>query len=189
VDVEAEEVDELAGRVDLGLVRGLALAEHGGGVEQRAVARGEQLRGLEEDAGARGPGQARPARAGLGGGVDGRVDVLVAALVRAREEEILAVRGAHVEEAAGLDLAAADEHRDLDRLGGHVRERGLEGGALGRPRGVREDGLVGRSGRRDDGVEHGGGAYTRRARADRSSRGAARGECSGSSGFSNAAGP
>ena len=49
VDVEAPEVDQLAGGVDLGLERGLRLAEHGGGVEPLAPRAGQQVGGLEQD--------------------------------------------------------------------------------------------------------------------------------------------
>ena len=49
VDVEAPEVDELAGRVDLGLEGGLRLAEHGRRVEPLPPRTGEQVGGLEED--------------------------------------------------------------------------------------------------------------------------------------------
>src|SRR5207245_2817664 len=48
VGVEAEEIDQLASRVDLRLVCRLRLAEHGRGVHDRAVPRGEQVGGLEE---------------------------------------------------------------------------------------------------------------------------------------------
>ena len=74
-DVEAPEVDQLAGRVDLGLVRGLGLAEHGGRGEPLAPRTGQQVGGAEEDRGAlverRG---AQPAAAGRLDGV-GRVGV------------------------------------------------------------------------------------------------------------------
>ena len=50
-DVEAEEVDQLAGRVDLRLVRRLGLAEHGRRVEPVAPRAGQQVGGLEQDRG------------------------------------------------------------------------------------------------------------------------------------------
>ena len=52
VGVEAPEVDELAGGVDLGLEDGLGLAEHGGRVGLVAARAGEQVGGLQEDRGA-----------------------------------------------------------------------------------------------------------------------------------------
>ncbi len=47
-DVEAQEVDQLAGRVDLGLLRGLALAEHRRGVQQVTSGSCQQLRRTQE---------------------------------------------------------------------------------------------------------------------------------------------
>ena len=70
-DVEPPEVDELAGRVDLGLVGGLGLAEHGGGGELLAPRSGQQVGGAQEHRGALVERGGRPA--GLGGhrGLDG----------------------------------------------------------------------------------------------------------------------
>ena len=75
LDVEAQEVDQLAGGVDLGLVRGLRLAEHRRGVERRAPRAGEQLGGAQEDRGALLPGQARPVLPRLAGGADRALDL------------------------------------------------------------------------------------------------------------------
>ena len=67
LDVEAEEVDQLAGGVDLGLVRRLRLVEHRRGDERRPPRAGEQLGGAQEDGGALlprrpAPSPARPRR-------------------------------------------------------------------------------------------------------------------------------
>ena len=61
---------ELAGRVDLGLVRGLRLPEHRRGVERVAPRPGEQLGGAQEDRGALLPRPARPVLPGRRGRVD-----------------------------------------------------------------------------------------------------------------------
>ena len=67
VDVEAPEVDQLAGAVDLGLERRLRLAEHGGGVDPLPPRAGQQVGRLEQDGApvvevsARQPGAASPA--------------------------------------------------------------------------------------------------------------------------------
>src|SRR5262249_50272377 len=52
VDVEPEEVDELAGAVDLRLEGRLALSQHGGRVEALAMAGGQKVGGPEEYRGA-----------------------------------------------------------------------------------------------------------------------------------------
>src|SRR4029079_33782 len=52
LDVEAPEVDELAGGVDLRLVCVLRLAEHGGRVQRLPPRSGEKLGRSEEDGGA-----------------------------------------------------------------------------------------------------------------------------------------
>ena len=49
VDVEAPEVDQLAGGVDLGLERRLGLAQHGRGVDPLPPRAGQQVGGLEDD--------------------------------------------------------------------------------------------------------------------------------------------
>ncbi len=49
VGVEAPEVDQLAGGIDLGLVDRLGLAQHGGGVDHLPVGPGQQVGGLQED--------------------------------------------------------------------------------------------------------------------------------------------
>jgi len=51
VNVEAEEVDELAGRVDLGLVDAFSLPQHGRRVEGVPVGTRNQVGGAEEDGG------------------------------------------------------------------------------------------------------------------------------------------
>src|SRR2546427_2780837 len=51
VHVESKEIDQLAGRIDLRLMRGLRLAEHGRAVDDRAVPRGQEIRGLEKHGG------------------------------------------------------------------------------------------------------------------------------------------
>ena len=74
--VEAPEVDELAGGVDLGLEDGLGLPEHGGRVQGGPPRGGQQVRRLQEHRGPVFPGAARPLAMGLRGGVDRLGDVL-----------------------------------------------------------------------------------------------------------------
>ena len=79
--VEAEEVRQLARRVDLGLVRGLRLPEHGRGVERRAPGPGEELGRSEQDRGAVLPRRSVPVLPGLACGLDRLVDMSRVALV------------------------------------------------------------------------------------------------------------
>ena len=71
-DVEAPEVDQLAGRVDLRLEHRLRLPEHGRGVERVAPAGREQVGGLEEHRRPVLPGPAGPLDPGVAGGGDRR---------------------------------------------------------------------------------------------------------------------
>ena len=135
VDVEAPEVDELAGGVDLGLVRRLRLAEHRRGVERVAPRAGEQLGGAQEDGGAILPRRARPVVPGVAGGVDRALDSSAPrALVDVGEHVRVAVRHDGFEGRAGAHLLAADDEREVDALGGQAR-RG--GGEARRARGCR----------------------------------------------------
>ena len=60
VHVPAPEVDQLARRVDLGLVDALALSEDGGRVEPVAEGTAQEVGGAEEHRGTRLPGRGRP---------------------------------------------------------------------------------------------------------------------------------
>ena len=111
-DVEAEEVDQLAGRVDLRLVDGLRLAEHRGRVDRVAPRPGEQLGGAEEDRGALLPGDAVPVLPGLAGRLDRRLDLLRPALVDVGQDVRLGVRHDGLGGLAGADVLAADDERD-----------------------------------------------------------------------------
>jgi hypothetical protein len=82
VRAEAEEVDDLARRVDLGLERGLALAEHGRRVELGPPRAGEQVRGLEEDRARSSQGMLRPLACAASSGRDRPFDLLGAGPVR-----------------------------------------------------------------------------------------------------------
>ena len=80
VHVEAPEVDELRGGIDLGLERRLRLSEHGRRVDRVAPGRGQQLGGLEDHGGAILEGPAGPLGARGCGRLDRLLHVLLGAL-------------------------------------------------------------------------------------------------------------
>ena len=142
VDVEAEEVDQLAGAVDLGLECGLALAEHGGGVDPRAPRAGEQVGGLEEDGGPVLERPAGPVALRLDRGRDGAVDGPAVRLMHTRQNVAVPVGRDHVVQLAGTQLLAAGHHGDLGLLAPHHAERVLEGLPRRGAGGVGQDGLI-----------------------------------------------
>ena len=152
LDVEAPEVDELARGVDLGLVRGLRLAEHRRGVERLPPRAGEELGGAEEDGGAIRPRRARPVLPRVGGGFDRALDLGAGALVDVGEDVAAAVRHDGFERVAGADLLAADDERDVEALGAHLLEAAPELVALGAAGLVALDRLVDRIGHAEDAV-------------------------------------
>jgi hypothetical protein len=152
--VETEEVDELARRIDLGLVTRLRLAEHRRRDDALAPRTGEQVGRLEEHGGARFPAHRFPLAARIGGGLDRLLDVRRVSGVKARDHVTVRVRHDDVDEATGGDALSADHDRNLGALSGHANELGLEARALGRALRVREDGLVDRSRNGEDRVVH-----------------------------------
>ena len=131
LDVEAEEVDRLAGGVDLGLVCGLRLAEHRRGVQRVAPRAREELGGAQQHGGTLLPRPARPvvpARARMRRSPAARAR---GALVHVGEDVILVVRHHRRLQVAGHDVLAVDHERDLDPLVLHLLEAPLEPLALG----------------------------------------------------------
>ena len=150
LDVVAPEVDQLGGRVDLGLMRGLRLVQHRRGDERRAPRAREQLGRAEEDGCALLPREARPVGMRVAGGVDRLLDVLGAALGDVGEDMLLAVWHHRRGRLLRLDLLAADHHRDREPLALHLRQPDAQLLTLGRAGRVTADGLVGRRRRSED---------------------------------------
>lgn len=75
VDVEAEEISQLGGGVNLGLPCILALAQDRGGHDLIAILVGDEVSGLEEDGGTVGEGESLPCGLGSQSCVDGLVDI------------------------------------------------------------------------------------------------------------------
>ena len=142
VRVEAEEVGQLARRVDLGLVRRLRLVEHRGGVERGAPGAGQEFSGLQEDGRAILPRPRRPLALRGDGGLDRRVDFGRARQVIVAEHVPMVVRHHGAGGLAGAHVLAVDHHRDVDALGRHRVEARLQLGALRRARSVAPDGFV-----------------------------------------------
>ena len=125
VHVEAPEVDQLAGGVDLGLDGGLALAEHGRGVERVAPRPGEQVGGLEQDRGPVVEAQRPPGGGGVPRRRDGRPRVVLGRVAQSAEALAVVVRLDDVDlGAARVALLAADRGGQLDVVGGQLLERG-----------------------------------------------------------------
>ena len=105
-DVEAPEVDELGGRIDLRLKHRLRLAEHRRRIQRLAPGRREQLRRAQKHGGAILPGPVRPLAPRLGRGVDRLLHFLRAGLVPVRQHVGVLVRHHRLRGPAGADFAS-----------------------------------------------------------------------------------
>ena len=146
VGAEAEEIDDLASGVDLGLKGVLALPEHGGRVERRTPRFREQFGRLEEHRRAVLPAPRGPLPARLDGVGDRPARLLGAGCVPLPEPQTVVVRGVNRVRPSGADLLAPDDHGDVRLLAGDGAQRGLQFGTLGGARRVGEDGFVDRRG-------------------------------------------
>ena len=154
--IEAEKVGQFARRVDLGLVNGLGLSQHGGRVDLGPVLRGEQIGGPQEDRRAFLEGPRSPVALSPPGRVDGGLDVQGARLMAVGKDVLVMVGRYRLDHRAGLDVLAVDHHRNLDPLCRHRLEPAFELGPLRASRGVGLDGFVpGLGGSADGGDAHG----------------------------------
>ena len=129
--VVAEEVDGLAGRVNLSLIDIFALPEHGGCVHDGAILGGKQLGALHDDGGTDGPVGICPLFVSLHGCIDGHANLLLTSLVITGEDVTVVVRADHLGHVARADFLASDDEGDVDH-GVHLTlQLGFEGDALG----------------------------------------------------------
>ena len=150
----------LAGGVDLGLERRLALVQHRGGVQHLTIPAGQELGRLQPDRGARLPRHRAPLGPGVGRGGDRLVDGLGVALVIGGQAPSVVVREDARAQVAGRHIPATDDQRDLDRVGGERVELRPERGLLRGPGRVIQDRFVAGRGDRDTGVVHREDSFT-----------------------------
>ena len=101
---EAEEVDDLARRIDFSLKRVLALPEHRGGVELRSARTREQVGDFEKDRHPVLPTHHRPFAVGRVRRTDGSTDFIGTGHVGLRDHMPMIVGHHHVDRVAGPDL-------------------------------------------------------------------------------------
>ena len=152
--VEAEEVRRLAGAVDLRLIGALRLVQHGGGVEDVAVLRGDEAGHLVEDGGAVLPGRGFPGLLGGQGGGKGLVHLGLARLVVGGQYVLVIVGADGLLHVPRADFLPADDERNVDDLVVLALQFRLQQRPLLRPWGVGEDGFVVGFGEAEDRVGH-----------------------------------
>ena len=144
VHVEPEEIDQLGRGIDFGLVRGLALAQHRGGVDRVAPRRGEQVRRLQDHTGPVFPRPGGPIPISLPRGLDGALGLFLPGHVPGCQHVPMLVRHHRLVRAAGPHLFTPDDQGELDLLALHLGQLRLERLALRGPRSVRPHRLVDR---------------------------------------------
>jgi hypothetical protein len=140
--VEPEEVDQLARAIDLGLVGGLALTQHGSAIEQLPVPGSQELRGPQENGGPVLEPPVAPVPLSLDRCLHGRIDSLAVGLMHLGQHPLVAVRRHHVLSCAGAYFSATHDSWDVGPLGADGGERRLQGRSLRASRGVIQHRLV-----------------------------------------------
>ena len=144
VNVVTDKVGELTGGVDFSLIGGLALAQHGGGVELCPPGTGQQVAGLHEDGCSVLPGHIGPGALGGHDRLDGHFQLLFAGHAALGQHMVMVVGHGDGYGVLGEDLLAADDQRDLYHLSALALKLGLEGRPLGAAGHIAAYGLVGR---------------------------------------------
>ena len=139
---EAEEVDQLARAVDLGLIDGLALTQHCRRIELVPPRTRQEVGGPQEHGGSVLPTHGRPFPPRVERGRDRRRDLLGPRRVHVGQDVAVIVGHDDRRRAPLPQLPASDDDRDVDDLGGLPVQLGLERRLLGASRPVRQDRLV-----------------------------------------------
>src|SRR5262249_24994548 len=142
VHVEAPEINQLTGRIDLGLIGGLALPEHRRRIYDRPPRPSQQIRGLEEHRRAILEAPIGPLAPRLLRLANGTLHPGGAGLMHLGKYPLVRVGTDAINGAPGANLFAADYDRDVDRLVGHLLERGLQAGTLRRAGRIAQHRLV-----------------------------------------------
>ena len=153
--VEAQEVRELAGRVDLRLENVLALGQHGGRVHPRPVRSAEQVGRLQEDRRTVLPGHGLPGRLRRQRGINGPLHMVGRAEVGMADGVLVIVRRRYRAPVVRRHAFGADPHGQVLLL---LQEAFQFVDDLLPLRGagrVAQHGFVGGVGGREDGVDHG----------------------------------
>ncbi len=151
-DVEAPEVDQLADRIDLGLVHGLGLVEHRRGVDRVTPRRRQQFGCAQQNRRAILQRPVRPVTPRLERGVDRLLDVLWLGQVIVGQHVAVLEGHDRLTGLAGSDFLATDDERDIHALLRHRIETSLERRTVGCTWRVGTDRLVHRNGHTTVGV-------------------------------------
>ena len=142
VDVEAEEVDQLADRVDLRLMGGLALSQHARGVHSGAPRPSQEIGGPEEDRRAVLEAHRGPGRPGFHRRVDRRLSLGYPSLVRPGQHLPVPMGCHDLQQLSGRHPMPADVDRDLGTLGGGGPQGRNQLGSLRRLRAVAQNRFI-----------------------------------------------
>jgi hypothetical protein len=145
--VEAQEVDDFARRVDLGLEDGLALPQHGRGIEPLPPRARQQIGGAKEHRRAILEPPPAPVSLGPAGRGDRVPDRPPVGLMGGPQVLAVPVRRYHLHRLAAPDILAVDHRGNVGDRCSHGLELGLERRTLRTPRRIVEDRLV--AGRRN----------------------------------------
>ena len=130
--IVAQEIDGLAGRVDLRLIEVLALAEHAGSIDDSAVLAGKQVSNLQYYRGPDCPVKLSPFLMRIQGGLYGHFNLLRTRLVIYCQHMAMVMRHDHLSGVAGADLLAADNQRYVELDAALSFKFGVEGYSLRR---------------------------------------------------------